>query len=75
MDFDLGRFAGLIVAIIGGAAVGVERQRSGHATGPDARLGGIRTFTLLGTTAGIAGFLIERGSSFRPPCWSPARSR
>jgi uncharacterized membrane protein (DUF4010 family) len=61
MDFDLGRFAGLIVAIIGGAAVGVERQRSGHATGPDARLGGIRTFTLLGTTAGIAGFLIEQG--------------
>ena len=61
MDFDLGRFAGLIVAIIGGAAVGVERQRSGHATGPDARLGGIRTFTLLGTTAGIAGFLIESG--------------
>jgi uncharacterized membrane protein (DUF4010 family) len=61
MDFDLGRFAGLIVAIIGGAAVGVERQRSGHATGPDARLGGIRTFTLLGTNAGIAGFLVEQG--------------
>ena len=61
MDFDLGRFAGLIVAIIGGAAVGVERQRSGHATGPDARLGGIRTFTLLGTAAGIGGFLIASG--------------
>ena len=61
VDFDLGRFAGLAVAIIGGAAVGVERQRSGHATGPDARLGGIRTFTLLGTTAGIAGFLIASG--------------
>jgi uncharacterized membrane protein (DUF4010 family) len=59
VDFDLGGFAGLIVAIVGGAAVGVERQHSGHATGPDARLGGIRTFTLLGTTAGIAGFLIE----------------
>jgi len=61
VEFDLGRFAGLAVAIIGGAAVGVERQRSGHATGPDARLGGIRTFTLLGTTAGIAGFLIASG--------------
>src|SRR5690349_19575812 len=39
---------GLVVAVLGGAAVGVERQRSGHATGPDARLGGVRTFTLLG---------------------------
>jgi uncharacterized membrane protein (DUF4010 family) len=61
MDLELGRFAGLIVAVAGGAAVGVERQRSGHATGPDARLGGIRTFTLLGTAAGIAGFLITAG--------------
>lgn len=59
MNFDLGSVAGLIVAILGGAAVGVERQRSGHATGPGARLGGIRTFTLLGTLAGIAGQLIE----------------
>jgi uncharacterized membrane protein (DUF4010 family) len=61
VSLDLGQFAGLIVAILGGAAVGVERQRSGHATGPDARLGGIRTFTLLGTLAGIAGLLIESG--------------
>ena len=52
--------AALAVAILGGAAVGVERQRSGHATGPDARFGGIRTFTLLGTVGGIAGRLIER---------------
>jgi uncharacterized membrane protein (DUF4010 family) len=59
VNFDLGGFAGVIVAILGGAAVGVERQHSGHATGPDARLGGIRTFTLLGTIAGIAGMLIE----------------
>ena len=61
MNFDLGVFAGLVVAILGGAAVGVERQQSGHATGPEARLGGIRTFTLLGTLAGIAGMLIESG--------------
>ena len=53
--------AALAVAILGGAAVGVERQRSGHATGPDARFGGIRTFTLLGTVGGIAGLLIARG--------------
>lgn len=61
MNLDLDALAGIIVSILGGAAVGVERQRSGHATGPDARLGGIRTFTLLGTLAGIAGFLIEGG--------------
>jgi uncharacterized membrane protein (DUF4010 family) len=59
VNFGLGDFAGVIVAILGGAAVGVERQHSGHATGPEARLGGIRTFTLLGTIAGIAGMLIE----------------
>jgi uncharacterized membrane protein (DUF4010 family) len=51
--------AGLVVAILGGAAVGVERQKSGHATGPGARFGGIRTFTLLGTLAGLAGLLID----------------
>lgn len=58
MSVDFSGFIGIVVAILGGAAVGVERQRSGHATGPDARLGGIRTFTLLGTIAGIAGHLI-----------------
>ena len=62
MDFELDRIGGLLVAILGGAAVGVERQQSGHATGPDARLGGIRTFTLLGTIAGIAGMLITSGN-------------
>ena len=61
MNLDLGGFAGIIVAILGGAAVGVERQHSGHATGPEARLGGIRTFTLLATLAGIAGTLIVSG--------------
>ena len=46
------------MAVLGGAAVGVERQRSGHASGPDARFGGVRTFTMLGAIAGIAGWLI-----------------
>ena len=59
VDDALGTVAGLAVAILGGAAVGVERQHSGHATGPDARFGGIRTFTLLGTLSGIAGLLID----------------
>ena len=39
---------GLVVAALGGAAVGLERQWSGHADGPGARFAGIRTFTLLG---------------------------
>ena len=49
--------AGIFVAAIGGAAIGVERQRSGHASGPHARFGGIRTFTLIGGVAGLAGWL------------------
>ena len=48
---------GLVVAALGGAAVGVERQRSGHANGETARFGGVRTFTLLGGVAGLAGWL------------------
>jgi uncharacterized membrane protein (DUF4010 family) len=48
---------GIIVAALGGAAIGVERQRSGHASGPRARFGGVRTFTLIGGIAGLAGWL------------------
>jgi uncharacterized membrane protein (DUF4010 family) len=48
---------GLIVAALGGTAVGLERQRSGHADGPSARFAGIRTFTMLGALAGLAGWL------------------
>jgi uncharacterized membrane protein (DUF4010 family) len=47
----------LLVATLGGAAVGVERQWSGHATGPQARFAGVRTFALLGALGGIAGRL------------------
>jgi uncharacterized membrane protein (DUF4010 family) len=48
---------GIIVAALGGAAVGIERQRSGHASGPHARFGGVRTFALIGGAAGLAGWL------------------
>jgi uncharacterized membrane protein (DUF4010 family) len=47
---------GIVVAALGGAAVGIERQRSGHATGLRARFGGVRTFTLLGGVAGLSGW-------------------
>ena len=52
---------GLLIAALGGAAVGLERQRSGHAAGPRARFAGIRTFTLLGGLAGLSGSLWTLG--------------
>jgi uncharacterized membrane protein (DUF4010 family) len=54
---DLTAGAGLAAATLGGAAIGLERQWSGHASGPQARFGGIRTFTLLGGLGGLAGWL------------------
>jgi uncharacterized membrane protein (DUF4010 family) len=52
---------GLLIAALGGAAVGLERQWSGHADGPKARFAGIRTFTMLGATAGFSGWLWSVG--------------
>jgi uncharacterized membrane protein (DUF4010 family) len=54
---------GLIVAGLGGAAVGLERQWSGHADGPTGRFAGIRTFTLLGVLAGLTGWLWTAGAA------------
>jgi uncharacterized membrane protein (DUF4010 family) len=48
---------GIVVAAVGGLAIGVERQWSGHATGPRAHFAGIRTFTLLGAIGGVSGWL------------------
>ncbi len=53
---------GIVVAALGGAAVGLERQWSGHADGPHARFAGIRTFTMLGATAGASGALWAGGA-------------
>ena len=52
---------GLIIATLGGTAVGLERQWSGHADGPSARFGGIRTFTMLGAVSGLSGWLLTQG--------------
>lgn len=57
MLFDLSVVIHLLVAMLSGLAVGVERQWSGHASGPHARLGGLRTFTMLGALAGLCGWL------------------
>ena len=45
----------VLIAALGGAAVGLERQWSGHADGPAARFAGIRTFTMLGGIGGMSG--------------------
>ena len=47
----------LAVAAACGLAIGVEREWSGHAKGPDARFAGVRTFLLLGLLGGIAGWM------------------
>jgi uncharacterized membrane protein (DUF4010 family) len=52
---------GLLVAGLGGTAVGLERQWSGHADGASARFAGIRTFTMLGAIAGLCGWLWKSG--------------
>jgi len=52
----------LAVAAVAGLAVGLEREWSGHATGPLARFAGLRTFFLLGTLGGVAGWLAASGA-------------
>lgn len=49
---------GIAIAALGGAAVGVDRQRAYRENEPGA-IGGLRTFALLGTVAGVCGFLIS----------------
>lgn len=61
MVLELRDVLGILIAALGGAAVGLERQWSGHASGPRARFAGIRTFTLLGLLAGIEGWLWSNG--------------
>jgi len=49
------------VATLAGLAVGLERQWSGHASGVNARFGGLRTFTMIGLVAGVAGWWMTAG--------------
>ena len=59
MDETVARLA---VAALGGLAVGLEREWSGHARGPLARFAGLRTFLLIGALGGIAGWLVDTGA-------------
>lgn len=52
---------GLLAATLAGLAVGLERQWSGHASGVNARFGGLRTFTMIGLVSGIAGWWTTTG--------------
>ena len=54
--------ARLAVAALGGLAVGLEREWSGHATGPLARFAGLRTFLLIGALGGVSGWLVDTGA-------------
>jgi uncharacterized membrane protein (DUF4010 family) len=58
MDETVARLA---VAALGGLAVGLEREWSGHATGPLARFAGLRTFLLIGALGGVSGLLMSTG--------------
>jgi uncharacterized membrane protein (DUF4010 family) len=62
MIVELRDVLAIFIAALGGAAVGLEREWSGHAAGPRARFAGLRTFTLLGSLAGLTGWLWSNGS-------------
>lgn len=61
MAIDAAVLWNLFIATIGGLAVGIEREWSGHAEGPHARFAGMRTFTMLGAVAGLSGWLWTEG--------------
>jgi len=58
----------LLVAALVGLAVGLEREWSGHATGPDARFAGLRTFSMLGAIGGLGGWLLRIGQPVAAAC-------
>jgi uncharacterized membrane protein (DUF4010 family) len=60
-DVELGAALRLAIAALIGIAVGLEREWSGHAAGPQARFAGLRTFLLLGLVGGAAGLSASAG--------------
>jgi uncharacterized membrane protein (DUF4010 family) len=61
--FDFRAATDIAVAALAGLAVGIEREWSGHGSGPHARFAGVRTFLILGLLAGLAGWLQKTGES------------
>lgn len=60
---DTAQVTSLAIAALAGMAVGVEREWSGHTTGPDARFAGVRTFALFGFLGGLAGSFLNAGQA------------
>jgi len=60
-DVQLAAALRLAIAALIGLGVGLERQWSGHAAGPDARFAGLRTFLMLGLLGGAAGLAAREG--------------
>jgi len=60
-DVQLAAALRLAIAALIGLGVGLERQWSGHAAGPDARFAGLRTFLMLGLLGGVAGLAAREG--------------
>lgn len=60
-DIQLADAFRLAIAALIGLGVGLEREWSGHAEGPQARFAGLRTFLLLGLLGGTAGLLTREG--------------
>ncbi|MHB1022608.1 MAG: MgtC/SapB family protein [Acidobacteriaceae bacterium] len=56
------KFLGIVIAALGGAAVGIDRQRA-YGDEELGAIGGLRTFTLLGTIAGLCGYFLLTGLS------------
>lgn len=53
----------LLVAGLGGLAVGIEREWSARAEGRAERFAGVRTFLLIGLSGGLGGLLIKHSMS------------
>lgn len=60
-DLQLDAALRLAIAALIGLAVGLEREWSGHAAGPNARFAGLRTFLMLGLLGGAAGLVAREG--------------
>ena len=60
-DAGLDAAVRLGTAAVIGLAVGLEREWSGHTTGPNARFAGLRTFLFIGLLGGSAGLFARDG--------------
>ena len=60
-DSEITAAVRVAIAALTGLGVGLEREWSGHTTGPQARFAGLRTFLMLGLLGGCAGLFLDEG--------------